>query len=180
MNPGSWLTPAPRRRPRPRVSIDLDRSVPAWLVRALTGAVLVAAVSPTVGGWVVPFLAAALLALIPHVATVAGLTLLAAAVVLSDPPNLATCAVLAFALHLALVSTRLTAPLTVTGRVEGRLLLQAGATFVVIQLVTQGLIGLSFVAMQGMPTFPWLAVVVLVGLAAGLMAAVRWVARNTE
>lgn len=180
MNLTGWLTPAPRRRPRPQVRIDLDVGVPAWLVRALAGAVLVAIVPPVVGDWVVPLLAAAALVVLPHLATVAGLTLLAAAVAWAGEPRLVTCAVLVLALHLALVTVRLTGPLGVAGLVDGRLLLRTGATFVVVQLVVQGLVGLSFVAMDGLPRAPWFAVVVLVGIGAALMAALRWVARHTQ
>src|SRR5690606_29597031 len=180
MNLTGWLTPAPRRRPRPQVRIDLDVGVPAWLVRALAGAVLVAIVPPVVGDWVVPLLAAAALVVLPHLATVAGLTLLAAAVVWAGEPRLVTCAVLVLALHLALVTVRLTGPLGVAGLVDGRLLLRPGATVVVVQLLVQGLVGLSFVAMDGLPRAPWFAVVVLVGIGAALMAALRWVARHTQ
>lgn len=175
-----WASPAPRRRPRPRVRIDLEHSVPVWLVRSLVGAAVLVLVGSVIGSWPVVALVAIALVLVVHPVTVAGLTLLAALLLWAEPPNLATCAAMALALHLALVMVRLTAPLSVTGRVDRRLLLRAGGTFVVIQLVTQALIGLSFVALAGMPRAPWVAVVVLAAMTLGLVAAVRWVGRNTE
>jgi hypothetical protein len=181
MSAFGWLLDrGPRRRPRPHVEIELDRAVPAWALRGVAGAVVVLGVAPLLDDWVTPLLLAALVVVLTHPATVAGLALLAGAVVLLGEPDLRTTAVLALVLHLLLVLVRLAAPLPPTGRVELRLLGRAFATFAVIQLITQAMVGMSFAAMEAQPRLAWPAVAVLAALAAAVVAAIRWVGRNTE
>lgn len=176
---GLLSTPGPQRRPRPPVSIDLERSVPAWLLRGICAAVMVLA-APVVGDIVVPLLAAVAVMLLPHPGTVAALTLLGAGFVWNQPPSLLLCATLALVLHAAAVLVRLTAPLPPTGRVDVRLILRACAGFAVIQLLVQAMIGLSFAAMAGLPTFTWFAVLAVAAIAVAIVAGVRWVSRHTQ
>lgn len=177
---GRLLDRGPRRRPRPHVEIELERAVPAWVLRGAAGAVVVLGVAPLMDDWITPLLLAAVVVVLTHPATVAGLTLLAGAVVLFGEPDLRTTAVLALVLHLLLVLVRLAAPLPPSGRVDLRLLGRAFATFAVIQLVTQVMVGLSFAAMAAEPRLAWPAVAVLAALAVAVVAAIRWAARNTE
>lgn len=176
----SVLERAPQRRPRPRVSIDLDASVPAWAVRGFAAAVIVLLATPVLGGWVMPLLAALLVMVIPHQGTVAGLTLLAGFWLVSAPPSLVLCATLTFLLHLVLVTVRLTGPVAITARIEGRLLLHVGAAFVVVQLIAQAMVGLAFTAMEELPPLPWIGVLTTAALAVGILAGIRWLARHTQ
>lgn len=177
--PGVFSTPGPQRRPRPPVSIDLDRSVPAWLLRGASAALIVL-LAPVIGDLVVPLLAAAVIMLLPHPGVVAALTLLGAGYVWNQPPSLLVCATFALVLHAVAVLARLTAPLPPTGRVEWRLVLRAFAAFAVIQVLVQAMIGLSFAAMAGLPTITWFAVLAVAGIAVAIITGVRWVARHTQ
>lgn len=180
MSAFQWLLDrGPRRRPRPPVEIEID-GVPAWVLRWVAGAVVVLGTSPLIGDGVTPSVLAVIVMLVAHPATVAGLTLLAGIVVLLGEPDLLRTAVLALVLHLLLVLVRLVAPLPLTGRVELRLLGRALATFAVIQLVTQSMVVMSFAAMAAAPRVTWFAVAALAALAVGVVAAARWVGRNTE
>lgn len=176
----SLFDSAPRRRPRPPVSIDLDHSVPAWLLRGISAAVLVLGLTPVVGNIVVLLLAAAVIVIVPHPGVIAVLTLVGAGYVWNQPPNLLVCAVFVLVLHAVAVLARLTAPLPPTGRVEWRLVLRALSGFGVIQLLAQAMVALSFAAMAEMPTFTWFAVLVVAGIAVAVVAGVRWVGRHTQ
>ncbi|WP_420114920.1 hypothetical protein [Pseudactinotalea sp.] len=161
------------------MSIDFERSVPAWLLRAVSAAGVLL-LAPVVGDVVVPVLAAAAIMLLPHPGTVAALLLIGAGFVWNQPPSLLVCATFALVLHAVAVLVRLTAPLPPTGRIEGRLVLRAFAAFAVIQVLVQAMIGLSFAAMAGLPVFTWFAVLAVAGIAVAIVAGVRWVARHTQ
>jgi hypothetical protein len=180
MNLGTLFESGPQRRPRPPVAIELERSVPAWLLRGLSAAVILLGVVLVTNDVVVPLLAAVAIVVLPHPGTVAGLVGLAAAWVWGQPPDLLTCAVLVLVLHLVAVLTRLTAPLPPTGRVELRLLARALGAFAIIQLITQAMVGLSFAAMDGLPTFSWFAVLAVAGIAGAILAGARWAGRHTQ
>lgn len=177
---GDLIRPEPRRRPRPWVEIELAVAVPAWLVRAVGGGVVAGLLTWVVGDWVLPLLVAVVAVTVAHLGTVAAITLLAMLAVLVQQPDLRACAVLVLALHVLLLTTRLTAPLPPTGLVEGRLIARALAGFVVIQLLAQAMVGIAFAAMAGMPVLPWLGVVALGGVVVALVAAVRWTVRHTS
>ncbi|GAB2616891.1 hypothetical protein GCM10027067_30940 [Pseudactinotalea suaedae] len=180
MNLANLFNPAPQRRQRPPVSIDLEHSVPAWLLRGASAAVIVLGLGPVVGDLVVPLLVAVAIVIVPHPGVVAALTLVGAGYVWNQPPDLLVCAVFVLVLHAVATLARLTAPLPPTGRVESRLVLRALAGFAVIQLLAQAMVVLAFAAMAGMPTFSWFAVLVLAGIAAAVVAGVRWVGRHTQ
>jgi hypothetical protein len=180
MNLGSLFESGPRRRPRPPVAIELERSVPAWLLRGISAAVIVLGLMPVVDDVVVPLLAAVAIMILPHPGVVAGLVAIGAAWVWGQPPDLLTCAVFVLVLHLVAVLARLTAPLPPTGRVELALVLRALGAFAVLQLLTQAMVALSFAAMAGFPTFSWFAVLAVAGIAVAVFAGARWVVRNTQ
>jgi hypothetical protein len=180
----SWLTRVierePLRAPRPRMSIELDRSMPAWSLRGLAAATIILVATPVLGSWVVPLLVAALVMFLPHQGTVTGLALLAGFWLVAEPPDLLLCATLTFLLHVVLTTVRLTGPVGVTGRIEMRLLMRAAVTFFVIQVLAQAMVALAFTAMASMPPLPWLGVLVTAAIGVGIVAAVRWVARRTQ
>lgn len=180
MNLGGLFDSGPRRRPRPPVAIELERSLPAWLLRGISAGAIVLGLMPVVNDVVVPLLAAVVIMVVPHPGTVAGLVAIGAGYVWSQPPDLLTCSVFVLVLHLVGVLARLTAPLPPTGRVEVRLLLRALAAFAIIQMIAQAMVGLSFAAMDGLPTFSWFAVLAVAGIAGAVLAGVRWVGRNTQ
>lgn len=174
------LDRAPQQRPRPRVKIDLTGSLPAWTVRGLAASLIILVATPVLGSWVIPVIVALLVMVIPHQGTLAGVALLAGVWLIAEPPSLLLCATATFLLHVVLVTVRLTAPVGVTARIEGRLLVRVLGAFVVIQLIAQATVGLAFTAMAGLPPIPWIGVLATAALAVAILAAVRWVARHTE
>lgn len=180
MRIAGFFEPAARRRPRPPVSIDLERTLPAWVLRGTSAAVVLLGLLPVLNDPITPVLAAVAVVLLPHPGTVAALTVLAMFYVWSLPPDLLRCATFLLVLHLVHVLVRLTAPLPATGRVEWRLIGRALAGFAVIQLIAQLMVGIAFTAAEGLPVMPWFAVLAVALIAAAVLAGVRWVSRHTS
>lgn len=166
-----------RRPPQPHVEIELQGTVPVLVFRGCAVAVAALGAVALDTGPVIPVLAAVLVAAWSHPGVVALLTGLAAYRLLQLEPALATTAALVLSLHLLLVLTRLAARLPARGWVEGRLLRAMLVPFLLVQAASQALAALAIAATTAMPTIPWLAVVVVLGLIALVLLARRWATR---